>query len=87
MWPCHVLPSLTHCLPRPCLPVRSVANMFFIPMGMTLGAPVTWAQAFLNNILPVTLGNTIAGFFMMACAYSLSYGALGKNLAPKPAAA
>jgi hypothetical protein len=32
---------------------------------MMLGAEVTWNQFFFNNLLPVTLGNTIAGVLMM----------------------
>ncbi|KAI8466270.1 MAG: Formate/nitrite transporter-domain-containing protein [Monoraphidium minutum] len=59
---------------------HSVANMFFIPMGMALGAPVT-VQAFLQaNILPVTLGN-IAGGVLVALAYGFAYGSLGKKKA------
>ncbi|GIL83215.1 hypothetical protein Vretimale_11271 [Volvox reticuliferus] len=57
---------------------HSVANMFVIPLGMMLGANVTWGQFFFNNLLPVTLGNTIAGVIMMAVAYSVSFGSLGK---------
>ncbi|GFR49011.1 hypothetical protein Agub_g11032 [Astrephomene gubernaculifera] len=57
---------------------HSVANMFVIPLGMVLGAQVTWEQFLWSNLLPVTLGNTIAGVVLMACAYSISYGALGK---------
>ncbi|GLC33508.1 hypothetical protein PLESTB_000082700 [Pleodorina starrii] len=63
---------------------HSVANMFVIPLGILLGANVTWGQFVFNNLLPVTLGNTIAGVVMMALAYSVSFGAVGK---PKPATA
>ncbi|KXZ54552.1 hypothetical protein GPECTOR_4g617 [Gonium pectorale] len=59
---------------------HSVANMFVIPLGIALGAPVTHTQAWINNILPVTLGNTIAGVVFMAFAYSIAYGSLGKKL-------
>lgn len=48
---------------------------------------VTWGQFLLHNLLPVTLGNTFAGFFLMACAYSLSYGSLSKKLEAKMAPA
>jgi formate/nitrite transporter FocA (FNT family) len=44
--------------------------MFFIPTGMLLGAKVTVSQFLLNNLLPVTLGNTFAGVVFVA-------GALG----------
>lgn len=40
---------------------HSVANMFIIPMGMALGADVTVSQFLLGNLLPVTLGNIVAG--------------------------
>ncbi len=43
---------------------------FVIPLGMCLGADVTWSQFFFNNLIPVTLGNTIAGVLMMV---SLGY--------------
>lgn len=54
---------------------------------MSLGADVSWSQFFFNNLLPVTLGNTIAGVFMMALAYSVSFGSLGKASQPKAATA
>ncbi|MDI3537956.1 MAG: formate transporter [Eubacteriaceae bacterium] len=38
-----------------------VANMFFIPMGYFVGADITWGQIFINNLIPVTIGNIIGG--------------------------
>ncbi|WP_303866715.1 formate/nitrite transporter family protein [Acetobacterium wieringae] len=52
---------------------HSVANMFFIPMGIFCGADITWAQAFLNNILPVTLGNIIGGAIIIPACYHFIY--------------
>lgn len=52
---------------------HSVANMFFIPLGIFLGAPVTWGQFFLNNLIPVTLGNIVGGAVFVACAYWFVY--------------
>ena len=41
---------------------HSVANMYYVPLGMLLGAEgVTIAGYLLNNLLPVTLGNIIGG--------------------------
>lgn len=40
---------------------HSVANMFIIPMGMAAGADVSVSQFLWNNLLPVTLGNIVAG--------------------------
>jgi formate/nitrite transporter FocA (FNT family) len=49
--------------------------------GVALGAPgVTWGSVVLKNILPVTLGNAFAGAILVACSYSLAYGALGRRL-------
>lgn len=52
--------------------------MFFIPMGIVMGAKVTWAQCFLNNILPVTLGNIIGGALFVGTAFAYLHGSLGK---------
>lgn len=40
---------------------HSVANMFFIPLGMLNGAQVSVGQFLWRNLLPVTLGNIIGG--------------------------
>lgn len=58
---------------------HSVANMFTIPMGMVLGAKVSLADFLLNNLLPVTLGNTLAGV-MVATMAALCYGTLGAKV-------
>jgi formate/nitrite transporter FocA (FNT family) len=47
--------------------------MFLIPLGMSLGADVSMQQFLLGNLLPVTLGNTVAGALFMACASSFFY--------------
>ncbi|MEE0924282.1 MAG: formate/nitrite transporter family protein [Methanobrevibacter sp.] len=52
---------------------HSVANMFFIPLGIFLGAEVTWAQFFINNLIPVTLGNIVGGAVFVAMAYWFVY--------------
>ncbi len=41
---------------------HSVVNMFMIPTGMLLGAKVSFADWWLWNQLPVTLGNFVGGF-------------------------
>jgi len=55
---------------------HSVANMYFIPTGLLLSAELgtqvpglTWANFFLNNLLPVTLGNILGGVLFVASAY------------------
>ncbi len=64
-----------------------MANMFFIAMGIVLGAKVTFSEFLLNNLLPVTLGNTLAGVVLVGTAFAFIHGSLGKKPAPPPAAA
>ena len=40
---------------------HSVANMFFVPLGILNGAKVTIGDFLLSNLLPVTLGNIVGG--------------------------
>jgi formate/nitrite transporter len=48
---------------------HSIANMYFIPEGMLLGAGVTWRQFLLWNLAPVTVGNIIGGLVFVGAAY------------------
>jgi formate/nitrite transporter len=41
---------------------HSVVNMFLIPTGIMLGAKVTFADWWMWNQIPVTLGNLVGGF-------------------------
>lgn len=52
---------------------HSVANMFFIPNAIFHGADVTWAQFFIDNLLPVTIGNIIGGGLFVGAAYWYIY--------------
>ncbi len=52
---------------------HSVANMYFIPLGMFLGAPVTWGQVWINNLIPVTIGNLIGGAVIVPFFYHIAY--------------
>lgn len=56
---------------------HSVANMFIIPMGIALGAKVSFAHFLTANLIPVTLGNIVGGALFVATAYSFIFGALG----------
>ena len=40
---------------------HSVANMMLVPMGMAMGADVSVSDFLWKNLLPVTLGNIVAG--------------------------
>lgn len=48
---------------------HSIANMFFIPLGIFYGAQVTWFQFFIANLIPVTLGNLVGGSFFVGTIY------------------
>ena len=53
---------------------HSVANMFFIPLGMFNGAKVTISQLLISNLLPVTLGNIVGGAVLVGGIYWWVYG-------------
>jgi formate transporter len=52
---------------------HSIVNLFVIPSGMVLGAPISLAQFLVWNLLPVTLGNIIAGAFFTGAALYATY--------------
>jgi formate transporter len=53
---------------------HSVVNMFLIPSGMILGAPISVGQWLFWNLLPVTIGNLLAGVFFTGVALYTTYG-------------
>ena len=58
---------------------HSVANMYFIPMGMLAAGDSAVAAAnmdlagFLGNLIPVTVGNIIGGGVFVALSYYITY--------------
>jgi len=54
---------------------HSVVNMFLIPSGMMLGAPISTVQWLFWNLLPVTIGNMIAGACLTGMALYATYAA------------
>lgn len=65
---------------------HSIANMYFIPAGITLTrdpnivrvfgkdvSMLTWENFMKNNLIPVTLGNLVGGALIIATAYYLIY--------------
>jgi formate/nitrite transporter len=66
---------------------HSVANMYFIPMGLVVRQDTSWLHAngievdpgltwqafFVDNLLPVTIGNVIGGALMVGAVYWLVY--------------
>ncbi len=57
---------------------HSVVNMFLVPAGMLLGAPVSLRQWWLWNQIPVTLGNLLSGALCTGAAMYLTYAAKPK---------
>lgn len=57
---------------------HSVANIFFLPLGIMAGAKLSLATVLKKNILIVTLGNLIGGGAILAGGMSFQFGALGK---------
>ncbi len=51
---------------------HSIANMYFFPLAMALGAPLTWADLF-RNLAPVVLGNLAGGTLLVAGVYWVIY--------------
>lgn len=52
---------------------HSVANMTYIPLGIFLGAEVSWGNFLIGNLLPVTLGNIIGGALIVPVIYYYTY--------------
>ncbi len=48
---------------------HSIANMFFIPAAMLLGADISSYQFLVVNLVPATLGNIVGGAIFVALAY------------------
>lgn len=48
---------------------HSIANMFFIPLGMMYGADVSVGSFVVDNLIPATLGNIVGGALFVGCAY------------------
>ncbi len=53
---------------------HSIANMYFIPLGMFNGANVSLGQFLFANLLPVTIGNIIGGSGLVGGLYWWIYG-------------
>jgi len=52
---------------------HAVVNMFVIPAGMMLGAKITFADWWLWNQIPVTLGNLAGGLLFVAIPWFLTF--------------
>ena len=49
---------------------HSIANMFFIPLGMMEGADISIIRAITSNLIPATLGNIIGGAIFVGCVHA-----------------
>ena len=56
---------------------HSVANMFIMPAALLLKVPLTLGDVILRNIIPVLLGNAVAGGLIVSGSYSYQFGRLG----------
>ncbi|MFA5374489.1 MAG: formate/nitrite transporter family protein [Dehalococcoidia bacterium] len=70
---------------------HSVANMFFIPLGIfenatyaATGLGVTWADFIVKNLIPVTLGNIVGAAIFVSGAYWFVYLRTGKQKPQQP---
>ena len=62
---------------------HAVVNMFLIPAGMMLGAKVTFADWWLWNQIPVTLGNLVGGLLFIAIPWFLTFRPTVGAMAPR----
>ena len=58
---------------------HSVANMFLLPLGLLGGADLSLVDVIVKNLIPVTIGNAIAGALIVAAGYSYAFGKLGEE--------
>jgi formate/nitrite transporter len=58
---------------------HSVANFFLLPIGLLAGAPLSIFDIVVKNIIPVTIGNTLAGAIIIGCGFSFMFGSLGQG--------
>ena len=52
---------------------HSIANMYFIPLGMLISPGEIGLSGFLTNLIPVTIGNIIGGGLFVAFVYWVIY--------------
>ncbi len=65
---------------------HSVANMYYVPAGLfaasatgTAAEGLTWGNFFINNLIPVTIGNIIGGALLVGVMYWAIYLADAKK--------
>ena len=58
---------------------HSVANLMLLPAALLAGAPLTMRDVIMKNLVPVTIGNGIAGAVLIAASFSFAFGRLGEG--------
>lgn len=59
---------------------HSIANLFILPCALVLGGTgLGISDIVFKNLVPVILGNFIAGAFVVAASYSYQFGRIGKS--------
>jgi formate transporter len=59
---------------------HSIANLFIFPCALLLGGTgLSLSDVVFKNLVPVIIGNFIAGAVVVAASYSYQFGALGKG--------
>ena len=66
---------------------HSVVNMFIIPAGMMMGAKVSFADWWVWNQVPVTLGNLVGGLVFTGLGLYVTYGRATAEQHPEIASA
>ena len=62
---------------------HSIANLFLLPLGLKAGAELSVMDTIMKNVVPVPIGNIIAGAIVFSASYSYLYGKLGGHEKPK----
>ena len=58
---------------------HSIANLFIMPCALLAGASLTLGDVIFKNLIPVIIGNGIAGALVVAGSYSYQFGELGSK--------
>lgn len=58
---------------------HSVVNLFVLPLGFMAGAPTSIHDMIFKNLVPVTIGNILAGCLIIAGGFSFAFGRLGSG--------
>jgi hypothetical protein len=60
---------------------HSIANMFFIPLAIMYGGPITTNDFIVKNLIPVTLGNMLGATIFISIQYLIYHPYIGTAVA------